>query len=340
MEELENSNVEIADTFIENDDNKSPKKVKQPNLMNKKQKRLIFYIVMISWFILNLAIFYVYVNIRSISMAFQEYSVDKTTGLLQSKFVGLKNFKYVIDQLVTRNKTEYILLTTFLSYGFGLLVGTTLALVFSYYIYKKFMFSEFFRVILFLPSVISGVVMVTLYKTMVDSAYMQVFNKSAGLLDESQPINLRIMMVIIYTLWMGFGSNILMYSGAMSGIDESIVEACELDGCNVVQEFTRITFPLIWPTFTTFIVVGLANLFTNQMSLYTFFERTAPFQTVGYYMYIRTLNSPGLYRLENTNKWEMAYTELSALGLLITAIVLPLTLGVRKLMEKFGPSAV
>ena len=141
--------------------------------------------------------------------------------------------------------------------------------------------------------------------------------------------------LIAYNLWLGFGTNILLYSGAMSGINDSIVESAHLDGVNTIQEFVYITFPMIFSTFSTFIIAGLSGIFTQQLHLFSFYGSSAPaeIRTLGYYIHISTLNS-GVIRKQGF----FTYSELSALGLMITLIVLPITFGVRALFEKFGPS--
>jgi ABC-type sugar transport system permease subunit len=196
---------------------------------------------------------------------------------------------------------------------------------------------------LFLPSVISGVVLTTLYKYIVGDMYIGFSGgEEVGLLDVNRQPFEKMIVIIVYILWQGFGSNILMYSSAMSGINESMVESSQLDGCNIVQEFFYITIPGIYTTFTTFMVMGMAHIFTNQMALHTFFGESAVesvgFQTLGYYLYIRTLRSPGLI-FDERRPFELATPQLAALSLITTCFVLPITLGGRKLMEKLGPSA-
>ena len=147
-------------------------------------------------------------------------------------------------------------------------------------------------------------------------------------------------VVIFYNLWTGFGMNILMYSGAMSGINESISESAQLDGVNVVSEFFYITLPMIFPTVITFLVMGISGIFTDQMGLYTFFKDTAEFQTVGYFIYVQSLRSDLIAPKGDPSKDQLflSYSEISALGLMITALILPITLTVRHLLEKYGPS--
>ena len=55
--------------------------------------------------------------------------------------------------------------------------------------------------------------------------------------------------------------------------------------------------------------------------------------TLGYYLYIQTLSAS-----EIATGGYYSYGQLSAVGLILTAIAIPLILGSKKLMYKFGPS--
>ena len=198
--------------------------------------------------------------------------------------------------------------------------------------------SELFRVILFMPKILSSVVFALLFTGVVNDVYRTLMQKATGdimimgLLDNPET---RRSMVIFYNVWIGFGVNVLMFSGAMSGISDSVIESAQLDGVNIVQEFVYITVPMIWPTFTSFFVVGLTGIFSNQANLHTFFGNgESKIQTIGYFLYTRTVKADII-----SNGANMTYGELSAFGLVITFIVAPLTLGLRWLLNKIGPSA-
>ena len=53
--------------------------------------------------------------------------------------------------------------------------------------------------------------------------------------------------VAFITIWWLIGFNVLLFVAGLRNISKEIYEASELDGATRWQQFTRITWPLIWP---------------------------------------------------------------------------------------------
>ena len=304
-------------------------------LTNRNNKRLFFYIAVLVIPILQFLVFYVYVNFNTIILAFQDYQASSGAVWYVVKFAGFKNFQSIIQRLASGGNLSMIW-NSWLVYAVSLGFGTTLVLFFSYYIYKKFFMAGVFQVFLFLPQVLSGVVLSLLFKYMATDAYIALTGSARGLLDMD---NTRMATLLFFHVWSSFGANILIYSGAMSGINESVVESAQLEGVNTLQEFWYITFPMIFPTFITFLVSGIAGIFTAQLNLYTIYENNSPISTVGYYLYVQSVHS-GLIPLVNTatNTTYLSYSEISAFGIMITIVIVPITLFIRKILNKYGPN--
>lgn len=293
----------------------------------KERKNLLFYSFMIALPLLQVIIFYFGVNINSIFLAFKEYE----GGSYQ--WAGFDNFAKVLTEIFTDPKAEwrFAFINTFVSWIICTAIGMLLALFFSYYIFKKGFGKNFFRVMLFMPSIVSSIVMVILYTYFVDSFIPEIAKtyfgtEVRGLLsnpDTTMP------MIYIYNILMGLATNVLLLSSAMTSVSDSIIEAAQLDGVNNLQLFRHVVFPQIFPTFITIFIVSVANLFANQLNLYSFYGSyaDAKYVTVGYLLYRRTVSAS-----------YAQYPELAAIGILLTLVIVPITLGVRKFLEKVGPS--
>lgn len=309
-------------------------------ILRRETKLKIFYACMIVLPLLHFFIYYIYINFDTVVMSFKTYFINPETNRLDSKWVGLQNFKTIFQFFNDKPIRVIAIRNSIIFYLFKLIVGMSIALIFSFYIYKKFLFSEFFRVVLFLPNLISSILMVVLFRYIVGAMYTELTGAPQGLL--SNP-DTQLGTIIFFNLWLGLASQILMFSSAMSGINESIVESAQLDGINQIKEFWYITLPMIFPTFITFVATGMAACFTDQMNLYTFEGPSAveaPFSTIGYMLYVFTLNSTQLSNYDSTlRNPQLSYPELTALGLLISFVTVPAVMITKRLLEKYGPSA-
>ena len=281
---------------------------------------------MMAWPVCQFAVFYIGVNMQSLLMAFSRVDMVNNTS------------EWTLD--IFRNAFSDMFLTTnmlsfwknsFFIYFAALFIGLPLGLFFSFAIYKKVPLSGTFRVLLFLPSILSVLVMATIFQIFVEEIIPVIVNQITGNKIQGMIENetSRYGTIVFFNIWFGFGTSVLMYSNAMTGVSEEIVESAHLDGVSGFKEFFHITIPLIFPTLSTFLVTGIASIFANQMSLYAFYGGDAPsnLQTYGYYIFVKTARATG--RAE--------YSSLAAMGILMSVIAIALTMFLRRLLEKYGP---
>lgn len=294
-------------------------------LSAKKRNQLMFYIAILSLPILQTLVFYIYVNFNSFVLAFQEYDVS----LGEYKFVGFATLKKVFTlehSVFSGFNFGLVIKNTAIAWGVGIIFSTIPCILFAYYIYKKHVGSNAFKVILYLPHIIPHLVFIIIYKY-----YMNDLLPKLGIV----PIGFWIKDVewerfyYLFCNWMfGFGTGVLVYSGAMASISDSIIESAQLDGITPAKELIYIVLPMIWGTFVTILVSSLVSFFTNDGNGYAFkgAQFNKQLQTLGYFMYNGTVNG-GM----------PAYPVLSAFGLLVTAIAVPVTMLTRHLLTKYGP---
>ena len=310
-------------------------KQEQKKKLGQRERSLrIFYASIVVLPLLQFLIFYVYVNFNSIKMAFWTYELDIDSFGYKYTFAGLDNFKEAWDILIRKT---YLIKNSLTSFALSLGIGMPLALVFSFYIYKGYFGSKTFKVVLFLPNIISSLIFTLLFRYVVCDVYKEAVQLITGetvlgLLDN---IDTKMPTIYFYNIWVSFGVNMLMYSGAMAGISKEVVEAGELDGVNIVQEFFLITLPLIYPTISSMLVISLTGIFTGQLNLHAFFGSEAEdMGTLGYYMFVHAQDL-----VESTDAYP-SFSVMSSMGLITTFVMLPLILGVRKILSKVGPSEV
>ena len=293
-------------------------------------KSLGFYVSVAALPVIQFAVFYIYVNFNSISLALKTY--DPLTRDVIS--IGFENFSQIFFNWSNSTELKTAVTNSLTMFAVNTLVGLTCGMLFSYYIFKKMPLYNMFKVFLFLPTIVSVIVMVVIYTYFVDGAIPAILEKTLGvkILGLLSSDNHRTVFgtLVFYNIWVGFGSQVLLYVGAMNGISQSVIEAGKIDGANAVKEFLFIVFPSVYQTFIVFFTVALAKIFTDQMALFSFYGKDIKDErliTIGYYLYEGVQDGT-----------IVEYPYFSAIGIICTLIILPRTLAVRWALNKFGPS--
>lgn len=289
---------------------------------------IIFYALLIAWPILHFSIFYIGVNFNAIMLCFQKY--DTVTGELSWDWAY--NFQKVFFNFSFDSLMKTSIKNSVFIYFVGLIFTLPMGQILSFYIYRKMRGFRFFKVVLFLPGIIPGIVIILIFKYCTDRILPDLMFKYfdiefIGLLSN---VGTALYTQMFFAIWTSFGSTMLVYSSNMtSAVNESCVEAAKLDGANALQEYLHVVFPAIYDTFAIYFVMGFIGLFSDQLQLYSLYGEAADPQlyTIGYYVYRNTLVA---------SKFD--YPFLSAIGMCLTVIIAPLALGLRRLLDKIGPS--
>lgn len=326
------ANYETGEETVELLSRQKPDNNPEPKL--RKQSKVgarVFYWVMFAIPLLQFCIFYIGVNFNSILLAFQKITPTTTGRII--KFDRFNQFKIFWEQYLTTPDGLNAVKNSLIYFVFSICVIIPLGLIFSYYIYKGSLLSGMFRTLLFMPSVICALVLVIFYQYIVDKAIpefveMITGNKIEGLLTSSKTA---FPTLIFFNFWFSFGPSTLVYVNAMTQIDPSVVEAAELDGATGLKQFWHIILPMIFSSITSYLLISIVMVASNQLAAFDFFKFGASnyeVQTIGYV----------LFRLVAIDSGSGAnYTIAAAGGLLLTLVVAPLTLLVRMALEKLGP---
>ena len=152
---------------------------------------------------------------------------------------------------------------------------------------------SFFRIVFYLPVVTGSVAVTVVWKWMYNN-YYGIFNyllKGAGLIDKN--INwlgdprFALGCIIIILLTTSVGQPIVLYVSALSNVDNSLVEAAEVDGATNLQVFWRIKWPQIMPTTLYILIITTINSFQcfALIQLLTSGGPNYATETVMYYIY-------------------------------------------------------
>lgn len=295
--------------------------------LTRKQKKLVFVWGMLALPLLQWFIFFVYVNIDSILMSFQ--TMNYTTGEIEWTLNNYKRFFYewnALDQL--KNAVTNSVLA-----GLNNLVLLLISLVLSYFFYKKIPGRNFFRVVYFLPSIISIVIYTMVYKFMFDTSVgpINTVLKNLGVAVTDLPkwfgdTNLAFPLVLLYCLWVGTGYNILIIGAAMEGLPGDVMEYSKLEGVSRTRELFQIVIPMIWPTLAVAILGSVTIVFTLfiQVDLLTEGGPGGASETIAF-----IVNSI-IKGTNNDLEWG------ATMGLCFTVVAAPIIIALKKLLDRIG----
>lgn len=290
---------------------------------------LLFYCLLLVFPLLQFSVFYVGVNFNSFLLAFE--NIDFAGNVTWTT----NNFTRIYQELTTSNFLLLALKNSLIIYGLSTIVGTVLAVLFSYFIYKKHIFSGFFKVLLFLPSILPEILMTIIFKFFANEAIPGYIYQWFGTTVKPLLVNAdtRFWVVCFYNIWISFGPQVLVYSGAMTKVSPDVIEASRMDGAGPSRELWQIVFPEILPTVSAFLIAGAAGIFTSQAHLFSFYGTGVGISyedyTLGYYLF---------YLINKVEFGTTQYPYAAALGLCLTAIALPLTFLLRKGLDKLEGS--
>lgn len=302
----------------------------------ENKRKALFSLIMLAIPILHFLVFYLYINLSSFSLAFKKYEIVEGTGLVSS-FAKFDNFKDALNLLFSASGWGKIK-NSLIFESVNLFLVTPLTLIFAFYIYKKAFMGKFFKVMLFMPYILSEIIVATLYKYMTNNIIPYIMQSWFGVEIPQLLADAKTQMAtaIVFNIIMWFGINSLIYSSAMEDVNISMSEAAQLDGANVAQEFIYVTVPTIFPTIVTLFIVALAAVFTDQFRMLSlFYYLPGGLDNMGFYLYMQASRADVI----PNGAADLTYGALSAMGLLLSFIVIPVTLVTRHLLNKYGPRA-
>ncbi len=195
-------------------------------------------------------------------------SLYKWGGYSNTKeFVGFNNFKILMEDMnFFRSFQNTVLLIACVT-----IVTMALSLLFAAILTReKIKGQNFFRIIFYIPNILSVVVISAIFSAIYDPTN-GLLNSIIGIFRgaDKDPIlwlgdqKLVIYSLIIALIWQAIGYYMVMYMASMASVPESLYESANLEGAGRIQQFFSITLPLIWTnirTTLTFFVISSINL--------------------------------------------------------------------------------
>lgn len=240
--------------------------------MSKKKGRTRFIITCLSPAVILFFIFMVIPTVNVFRM-----SLYKWGGYSDEKeFKGFGNFMTLFADrnfyVAFQNTVLLIVIVTIVTMSLSLIFAGILSR-------EKLIGQNFFRVIFYIPNILSVVVIAAIFSAIYDpnrgmlNSLLSIFRGA-----DASPIlwlgdqDIVIFSIAIGMIWQAIGYYMVMYMASMASVPDSLYESASLEGAGKTKQFFTITIPLIWinirTTLTFFIIssINLSFLFVKAMT--------------------------------------------------------------------------
>ena len=301
----------------------------------KEIRKFPFVYLILALPVLQVSVFFIYVNFSAITMAFRDELGQFSLESFERVFFAFRDKQ---DSLGL-NPWDMIWKSLF-TWGLTNIVVNIICILTTYILTKHMIFSKTFRLIYHIPGIVGPVIMAIVMKEMYaqDGVVTKVVQdlginipliaQHNGLLGAEETAFKTLMtQTFIYGI---AGGGMIMASAFMK-IPEEIFESARIEGCGFFRETFQIALPCVWPTFSTLLIFSLCGILTADYGAYLYSNGSGSngMVSVGFYLYRYQV------AISKVPDATYLYGYVSAFGLIITLTTLPIVLISRKLLSKF-----
>jgi len=289
--------------------------------ISKSWQLYVFLLPCITYFVV-----FHYMPLYGIQIAFRDYKI--AFGITGSKWVGFDQFKTFFESYYFTR----LLANTFLLNLYGLLAGfpmpIILALLLNRILSKRF--KKFTQTVIYIPHFISMVVMAGMLYIFLSptNGILNSFIQAIG----GKPIYFMVEpdmfrpIYIISGIWQSAGWGTILYLASLTGIDQELYEAAEIDGASILQKILHIDIPSIIPIMTMVFILDCGRLLSSNT------EKALLLQTPGN---IAVSDVIGVY-VYNIGLGKAQFSYTAAIGLFINLINFIMILTVNQISKKLS----
>lgn len=192
-------------------------------------------------------------------------------GFKKMEFVGVENFVKMFGDKIFRVSVTNTILYAIVMVPVAIFLSLILAVILDKYVYGK----GVMRLAYYLPNISSMVAVSVVWMILFLPSYgpINTVLQNLGIKNPPRWLNASstsLISIISVGVWQRLGYNIIIVLAGLQGISQSLYEAAEIDGANVVQKFFYITIP------------GLSNtlFFLTMISFISSFQVFTPVQVM------------------------------------------------------------
>jgi multiple sugar transport system permease protein len=221
------------------------------------------------------------------------HSFTEWDGINPATWVGLANYRELLD-----DSTFHTAMRNNFLFALAVPLWVVVPLIVAILLYEHIPGWQFFRAVVFIPAVLSTVVVGILWSAILGfdgplNSALRAFGAD-GLAQEwlgDPKYSLPAIMIVV--LWAGFGYGTLIYLAALSAIDTELFDAAEVDGAGWWATAWHVTIPSLRRTIELVTVINVIAAFAYMFTyIYVITGGGPGFETyvTEYYVYQQAFN--------------------------------------------------
>ena len=223
------------------------------------EKKLSYTVLVVPALLIYLSVV-AFPTVFSVLLSLTNYNGGKVFGNPSVKFVGFNSYKWMFTEpignfyLALKNNMLIVAVSVFGQIPLGF--------VLAYLLSRKLIKGmDFFQAMIYLPNVISPVVIGILFKSFYlnnNSIYMEIvrfFKPGAEFTLNNYPM----VPVLVVILWMYTGFYMIIFMANLQRIDPAIIEAARIDGASEGQIISRILLPALSGVIVTCAILAISG---------------------------------------------------------------------------------
>lgn len=202
-----------------------------------------------------------YAPMYGVLMAFQNYSPSK--GILGSPWVGFEWF----ERFFNMPRFWQILGNTLTLSVYSLIVGFPIPIILAVLInsVESNRFRRVTQTVTYMPHFISTVVLVGMITVFLSprSGFLNHMLEMFGAAEDTYYMGVAEYFPHIYVwsgVWQDMGWNSIIYLAALTGVDQALHEAAQVDGATKLQRIWHINLPAIIPTMVILLILNVGSI--------------------------------------------------------------------------------
>lgn len=218
-----------------------------------------------------LAVLTVFALVPAIAVLFVSFTDLRQVSYLPTHFVGLQNY---IDYFGAGHRADNLnaLKNTLIFAGVSTVIQIYLALGIAILLNNpKLRGRNLYRAVVFMPTVLGVTVTALVWSLMFNTSggpiqrVLELFGQRSAFFGDQ---NIALYLVIFVQIWMVCGTSVIIFLSGLQAIPQELYEVSSIDGANRWQQLRFVTMPMLAPSITANVLLGIVNAMQSYQLTY------------------------------------------------------------------------